>query len=141
MDIEFCSNFLNERNVNSFSVNSDLELGPNGWYFKDAGTLNNCEIYYQEVKLAWVNDQVAKEAISSKILRENFDKKVKRFQIWVRNDDGTLPETPIETCYNVNALGQYGICEIDNDGNDFGFQWTRLQIPIRMAYAPTGYKS
>ena len=53
---------------------------------------------------------------------DEFDKEVKRFQIKVQNNDGRLG-TPIETCYNVNALGQYGICQIDNDNNNFGFQW------------------
>ena len=120
-DIEYCSNFLNEENVNSFSVHDDLELGPNGWNFKFHNA-RNCEGYYRKAKLAWVKDRVAKEAISSKILRDKFNKEVKRFQIWVRNDDGSL-KTPIETCYNVNAIGQYGICQIDNDDNNFGFQW------------------
>ena len=120
-DIEYCSNFLNEQNVNSFSVQDDFELGPNGWKFKG----NNdryCEFYYRKAKLAWVKDRVAKKAISSKILMDEFDKEVKRFQIKVQNDDGSLG-APIETCYNVNALGQYGICQIDNDNNNFGFQW------------------
>ena len=122
-DIEYCSDFLQREHVDSFSIHDDLEFSANTWKFKNVKA-GGCEYYYRKAKQAWVNHMTSSllPTVSVKNLRIEFDEKVERIQIWNKNHESTLEEA-IETCYNVHALGRYGICQIDENYSPFGFQW------------------
>ena len=118
---EYCSNFLQDNAVNSFSIHDDLELSSNEWKFKN-GFSKSCNNYYRKAKEIYARHKVLENGVSIKTGRTEFDEKVERFEIQNKNDEGVLLET-IETCYNVKALGQYGICQIDENNSPSGFQW------------------
>ena len=120
-DIEYCSNFLQDNAVNSFSIHDDLELSSNGWKFKN-GYSESCNNYYRKAKEIYAIHKVLKDRVAIEKGRTEFDEKVERFEIQNKDDEGVLQET-IETCYNVKALGLYGICEIDENNSTSGFQW------------------
>ena len=119
--VAYCSPFLQNNHVYSFSIHDDLELEDleyaKLWKFKN-GNSQSCKSYYKKAKKAYALDMAAKDDVPVEDMYAEFDEKVERFQIQNKND-----KKPIETCYNVNAVGRYGICQIDEKHSPSGFQW------------------
>ena len=115
--VAYCSQFLQNNYMNSFSIHDELELSSKRWKFKN-GNSQNCKNYYIKAKEAYALDMAANDKVPVADKYKEFDVKVKRFQIRNKND-----KEEIETCYNVKAVGQYGICQIDENSSPSGFQW------------------
>ena len=117
----YCYDILNKFKVVSFSYNSELKFPVHPLHpsmLKDI-LLNNpenqkCAQYYQDAKNAWVNafTDIYWEGINDPVvLNKKFEEVISRIEIRKNDKHGDV----VDICYNVKAVGEYGICETDED--------------------------
>ena len=103
---------------------------------------NKCGEYYDKAKECWIDYMILtrwKGTDDRSILGQLFDEEVQRIQIHKthENDEtvnGFYPGEVIETCYNLNAVGQNGICETAEEAP---FNWGFCSTSCNYADLPT----
>ena len=136
---KYCWDVLYTYSIRSFSTTTELRFAdePAIATARLAASLLNdndikrCDEYYDEVKKLWIDGVILmryKRTINRAMLDNLFDEEVQRFQIRRNKIDGDV----IETCYNVNAVGQNGICETtENAPFNWGFCLTSCDYTKR----------
>ena len=104
---EFCSNILKREKIKSFSASkttikfaksiTDVVLMMGSSVQFDRPEDDKCEMYFEKARLAFATNDMTKT--------KNFDEEVDRIEILDRWGN------KMETCYNVEKLGRYGVCQ------------------------------